>query len=515
VISLLWIFFSDRLLFLFKDNVSAPTFLLLNSGKGFFFVIATGLLLFFLIRKSTRQIASTQNEYRELYEANPSPMWIYDPVSLKFISVNETAINVYGYSRDEFLSITLKDIHPMEDHVKLIKAVNVVGNFQKSGVWRHIKKDGTILYADISSRRMHFRGKDAVMVLARDHTQVMAGRQALEKVNLDLAGERKRLIDIQELSKIAAWDYFIADKELVASDEVYQVFNIDRNLITASYDLFVKFVHREDLNAFLSAIRRTMIQGHDLDIVHRLFISKQDIRHLRLLGRVEVRDGKPYKIRGTLQDITEIKLLEQERNQINNENKMLDNIITKINNMVVIMDTQSRITWVNKAYEDFTGYKLADVIGLRPSAFMTGTDDYKVLDYIEEAESRLQFFAVDLVNYTRYNQAYWVNIEFTPMFEDGKFMGYITVHNNITTRKEKEEEINKQNSVLRNIAWLSSHEIRRPAASILGLMELIKTTDDPVEKEELLRLLNECTLQLDEIIHKINATIYEKLPAIE
>lgn len=511
-ISLTWIVISDRLLFALKSNFSDTTYQTLNSGKGIGFVIATGVLLFLLIRRTSRQIIRNQNEYRELYEANPSPMWIYDPITLKFISVNETAIFVYGYTKQEFLSMTIKDIRPMEDHVKLINAVNHVGRFQKSGVWTHLKKDGSKMSVDISSNKIKFKGIDAVMVLARDYTQTVAQQQQLTKVNFDLAEEKKRLMDIQELSKIAAWDYFIDDRKLSLSDEVYRVFGVNRLFIDATYDLFLKVIHRDDLNSFLIAARVTMVTGSDLDIVFRFFISKKDIRHIRLLGKLEKRDGLPYKIRGTMQDITEIKRIELQNALINNENKKLDNILTKINNMVIILDTESRITWVNKAYEDFTGYTINEVIGLKPSAFMLDIDNKAQLHYINEAEARKEVFSVDTINYTKANQPYWVNIEFTPMFDEDRFIGYITVHNNITTRKEKEAEIIQQNTVLKNIAWLSSHEIRRPAASILGLMDLIRNTDDLAEKEEYLHMLNDCTLQLDEIIHKINRTIYEKLP---
>ncbi|MEO6522273.1 MAG: PAS domain S-box protein [Mucilaginibacter sp.] len=511
VICLTWIFLSDRLLFLFKNNLSEDVFQAVNSGKGFAFVIATGVLLFILIRKSSKQIVYNQNEYRELYESNPSPMWIYDPVSLKFVSVNETAISVYGYSKQEFLSMTIKDIRPIEDHVKLIKAINVGGKFKRSGIWKHIKKDGSFIHAEISSNRILFKGKDAVMVLARDHSSTMVSQDMLEKANMDLADDQKRLMDIQQLSKIAGWDYFLINRKLTISDEAFKIFGIEKGLVEPSYNLFLKFLHRDDQSRFLADAHATMVSGCDLDTMFRLFLGKNNVMHIRLLGKVEERDGKPYKIRGTMQDITEIKQIEHEKNLVSNENKKLGNIITKINNMVVIEDAESRITWVNKAFENFTGYTLDEIEGLRPSQFITNPVDEKQLDTINEAQKRFESFAVDLMNYTKNGEAYWVNIEFTPMFDDDQFIGYISIHNNITVRKEKEAEITEQNSVLKNIAWLSSHEIRRPAASILGLMDLIRNTNDVKEKEEYLAMLNDCTLHLDEIIHQINDTIYLKL----
>ncbi|RKR84823.1 PAS domain S-box-containing protein [Mucilaginibacter gracilis] len=512
-ISLVWILLRDRLIFLLKSRFGYTNFEALNRGHGFAFVIATGILLFFLIRRHSRQVILNENEYRELYEANPSPMWIYDPQTLKIISVNQTAITVYGYTKEQFLQMTVLDIHPGRDHEKLLAALaGDINTFNHSGVWAQFKNDRSVLCAELSLSKINFRGKTALMVLARDHSLIIAQEKMLKKANHDLANEKKRLTDIQELSKIAAWDYFIEDKQLVLSNEIYHIFGILGKNSKDTYDIFLKTVHRDDRERFMAAARSVLALNNDLDIVHRLFFGHNNIRYVRQLGKLEYRNGKPYKVRGTMQDITEIKQIERENNQINTENRKLATIITKINNMVVIEDAESRITWVNNAFEKFTGYTLAEIQGLHPSEFITRPEDEEEVTSISKAQQRLESFAVDVINHTKTKQPYWVNIEFTPMFEEGKFIGYISVHNNITTRKEKEDEITKQNTVLRNIAWLSSHEIRRPAASILGLTDLIRNADNQTEKDEYLDLLYQSTLQLDEIIHKINNTINEKLP---
>ncbi|RYE35649.1 MAG: hypothetical protein EOP42_06275, partial [Sphingobacteriaceae bacterium] len=96
---------------------------------------------------------------------------------------------------------------------------------------------------------------------------------------------------------------------------------------------------------------------------------------------------------------------------------------------------------------------------------------------------------------------------FTP---DGKPDGYITIHNDITLRKEKGQKIIRQNKILKNIAWMSSHELRRPVASILGLINLINETTG-VERDEAIQMLNTCTQQLDDIIHNINHIIEQEI----
>jgi PAS domain S-box-containing protein len=95
-------------------------------------------------------------------------MWIYDRDTLCFLAVNAAAINHYGYSREEFLSMTLKDIRPPEDIPLLLEKISDVKPGVNSASARHIKKDRTVFPVEIVSHTLQFRGKRAELVLAMD-----------------------------------------------------------------------------------------------------------------------------------------------------------------------------------------------------------------------------------------------------------------------------------------------------------------------------------------------------------
>ena len=81
-----------------------------------------------------------------LFQNNPLPMWIYDLESLRFLEVNEAAVEHYGYSRAEFLRMRLSDIRPKEDVERLKADLRASRKrLQYSGEWRHLKKDGTLI----------------------------------------------------------------------------------------------------------------------------------------------------------------------------------------------------------------------------------------------------------------------------------------------------------------------------------------------------------------------------------
>lgn len=123
-----------------------------------------------------------EDKYRLLFEANPHPMWVYDLATLQFLAVNDAAIRKYGYSRDEFLSMTIADIRPKADVPALLETVaHSSGGLDESGVWRHQKNDGTIIFVEITSHALRFEGRPAKLVLANDITQRRQAEEALKE----------------------------------------------------------------------------------------------------------------------------------------------------------------------------------------------------------------------------------------------------------------------------------------------------------------------------------------------
>jgi PAS domain S-box-containing protein len=108
----------------------------------------------------------SEEGYRLLFESNPHPMWIYDRESLAFLAVNDAAVQNYGYSQDEFRSMSVKDIRPPEDIPWLLEKIAEIKPGMNSASSRHLKKDGTLLKVEIVSHTLQFDGRHAELVLA-------------------------------------------------------------------------------------------------------------------------------------------------------------------------------------------------------------------------------------------------------------------------------------------------------------------------------------------------------------
>ena len=107
-------------------------------------------------------------------------MWVYELETLKFLAVNDAATMHYGYKRSEFLEMTIKQIRPPEDVSALLENIaQTPKTLEKSGVWKHLKKDSTIISVEITSHELMFDGKLSRLVLVNDITERQRAEEAL------------------------------------------------------------------------------------------------------------------------------------------------------------------------------------------------------------------------------------------------------------------------------------------------------------------------------------------------
>ncbi len=134
------------------------------------------------LRLAAAAAQQSREEYRLLFEASPQPLWVFDVQTLRFLAVNETAIAHYGYTRDEFLSMTIADIRPAEDVERIRDTVRRHGqNTENVGTWRHRRKDGSLAWVEVRSHSIDFEGRAARMVVVNNITKRHQTQEALRE----------------------------------------------------------------------------------------------------------------------------------------------------------------------------------------------------------------------------------------------------------------------------------------------------------------------------------------------
>ena len=142
-------------------------------------------------RKAADELKESADKYLLLFQTNPQPMWVYDAGTLAFVAVNDTAVERYGYSREEFLQMTLADIRPPEDMPSLMQSLTFPSaSTQVTGPWCHLLKDGTEIWVEIHSHALVFNEREARLVVANNVTE----RKEMEAVTQQLLSQTKHLL---------------------------------------------------------------------------------------------------------------------------------------------------------------------------------------------------------------------------------------------------------------------------------------------------------------------------------
>ncbi len=129
----------------------------------------------------------SEEHYRMLFQHNPLPTWVIDLESLAFLAVNRAAIEHYGYSESEFLSLTIKDLGlPGESQRWSGKLLELTGH----SIWKQFKKDGTAIEIELVFHPLEFQGRDAGLVVARDITD----QKRLEREVVEISHQERQRI---------------------------------------------------------------------------------------------------------------------------------------------------------------------------------------------------------------------------------------------------------------------------------------------------------------------------------
>lgn len=123
-------------------------------------------------KKVEKELTESESYFRLLFELNPQPMFVYDLDTMKILAVNHSTIDTYGYTNDEFLSMTIIDLKAPEEFTRLWeKLIKDPNSFQQTEIWNHRLKGGRIIQVEVHSHNLDFRHKNARLVLLIDVTE--------------------------------------------------------------------------------------------------------------------------------------------------------------------------------------------------------------------------------------------------------------------------------------------------------------------------------------------------------
>ncbi len=384
-------------------------------------------------------------DYSTLFHLSPLPKWIYEIDNFRILDVNKAAIDHYGYSKEEFQSMTLEDLRPDHEIPKLIAAHEKVedkfGNIY-FGVFTHQKKNGEIIRMDINGHKIDIENKKCIVVICQDVS-------LKEKQFLELQESEKKLKAASEIAILGYWKLDLSSDEIIWSDKVYEIWEKDKKDFDVTYQTFFNTIHPADRVAFEKEQTEALSGVKPLNFSHRIVLSDGSIKWVHEIGRLNTdKNGKSVSFEGTVQDITYQKRDEQRL-------KLLESVITHTNDVVLITEAEPfeepgpKILYVNEAFTKMTGYTSEEVIGKSPRILQGPKSNKEDLARLGKALRNWEPYEITTVNYKKNGETYWVNFTVTPVADEtGWYTHWIAIERDVT------EVMNKklQNDLLGKIS---------------------------------------------------------------
>ncbi len=378
------------------------------------------------------ELVRREESSRLLFAASPQPMWVYDLATLRFLEVNDAAVDHYGYTRDEFLALRISDIRPPADVTALEATVGQRPHaLHDVGEWRHHTKDGRIIDVAITAHTLTFAGRPAGLVLAQDIT---VRKQAEEEARRSEARYRR----IVETAQEGIWQVDADDRTTFVNQRMadllgYTVAEMQGQSLWA----FVT----EDAHALVQAsmARRRAGEASQGEVAYR----RKDGTVLWAHLAANPLTGEDGQYAGALAMVADITVRKQAEEALIRERDLLQTVMDTAPDTIYVKDTRARFVRVNRAQAHLLGAPTPDVVVGQTDfdyfppelARAMDADDQHVLTSGQPLVNKLEDHS------THGSRPRWVLSTKTPIVRDGQITGLMGISRDITDLHAAEEAL--------------------------------------------------------------------------
>lgn len=373
------------------------------------------------------------------------------PIDYEFLEVSDNFEKILGLPKNKILGKTFREVFP--DYVTTeFNPIEFFGEIALNGgeservIFSKIYKKWFNVYS-FSDEKFYFSTFFTdVTKLKETEIQLIEAKQKVEE----------NLLKLNEANQIAKLGYFVFEfqtNRLTCSDEIYKIFEVEKEKVLGSYSALINLVHQEDKNNLLSFYNNLTNIKDPLNYEFRLKMNNGKIKFLKSKTVTYFdQDGKPIRILGTIQDITELK-------ELNNKIIKLSKVVEQSPASVVITDLDGNIEYVNKKFTEITGYTPEEVLGQNPRILKSGKHSEEFYKNLWDTITSGQIWKGEFIDKKKNGELYWESAIITPLFDEkGNKTNFIAIKEDITKQKEIENELKvseaKYRSILENIPAL-------------------------------------------------------------
>ncbi len=420
-----------------------------------------------------KELKESESSFRLLFELNPQPMFVYDLDSMKIKAVNNSSMDVYKYSKEEFLSMTILDLQAPQEFTRLWKnLIDDPNSFQLTEIWNHRTKNGRIIQVEVHSHNLDFRNKDSRLVLLIDVTEKIEIERNLresQRTLSNLIGSLPGLVYRCALDENYTMEYMSKGCFLITG---YHPDDFTKNKNISFNDLILPEYRKPIWEKWQRIVASKTVFEEEYPIQ----TASGEIKWVWERGRCVFGDsGEIQHLEGYIEDITI-------RKQGEKELRKLSQAIKQNPVSVVITNSEGTIEYVNPKFTEMTGYDNSEAIGLNPRILKSGKMTPEFYTNLWEVITSGKIWSGEMINKNKSGKLYWAQKSISPIIDErGKITNYVAIAEDITEKKKTETELIKakekaEESDRLKSAFLAniSHEIRTPMNGILGFAELLR-----------------------------------------
>jgi PAS domain S-box-containing protein len=302
------------------------------------------------------ELKQREATFRILFEDNPLPMMVYDFRTLYFLEVNNAAIAHYGYSREQFLAITMEQIRPWNETEKSGSRGRPNLPLSNLGIGHHIKADGSKIIVDVISYQLNFRGRNAALIAALDITEQKRVEEALRASEAQLRTSQEHLARAQQVANIGSFERDFRTGTIFWSDNLYAVFGVGKASFSPTLENVLALIHPDDHERY-AAYRRAFFSDFGRQTFdYRIVRPDGAVRYI-VCEREVIRDeadGSTIAVLGTLIDVTAARIAEERQRDLEMQlqhaqrvealGRLAGGIAHDLNNTMVPVVTLSKLT---------------------------------------------------------------------------------------------------------------------------------------------------------------------------
>jgi PAS domain S-box-containing protein len=304
----------------------------------------------------------------------------------------------------------------------------------------------------------------------------------------------ERLEEAQHIAHTGSWEWDMISNTMNWSKEMYHVFDINPGEFDGKPESLSKLIHPDDVELFTKSLKSKLTNGKSPSLEYRVIHKDGSIHHVLAEGRVQFNKlNQPVRSIGTAQDITLIKLAEDEKRNIDDWLRILSKAIEQSPVTTVITDLSGNIEFVNPKFTETTGYTFNEAIGQNPRILKSGNDpESKYKELWHTILSGNNWYGV-FQNKKKNGELYWESAVISPVKdEDGTITHFLAVKEEITERIKAEQEIRFKNNELQKLNAekdkffsIIAHDLRGPFGGFLGLTQIMAEELSRFTKDEI------------------------------